>query len=63
MKDQYHLIYHSQQKTYYPSRERVAYLIRAARSRGYHHRPMRMKTGDIVLRNVATLFLKRPAQA
>ena len=63
MKNSYHLIYHSEQKTHRPSRERVAYLLKAARSRGLRARPRKFVTGDILLPDCATLFLQRPTQA
>lgn len=56
MKDEFTLIYHSEQKRHFPSRERVAYLLKAARSRGGSQRPRRMPSADLLLPYVATLF-------
>jgi hypothetical protein len=53
------LIYHTEQKSYHVPRARVAYLLRAARSRGLAHRPQRQPSGDYILPDLATLFRQR----
>jgi hypothetical protein len=61
----YTLIYQSDfnSQRHVLTRQRAAYLLKAARSRGLSHKPRRQPSGDIVLPNVATLFRKEATVA
>lgn len=60
VKNAFTLIYHTEQKRHHVPRSRIAYLLRAARSRGIAHRPQRQPSGDYILPNLATIFRQRP---
>lgn len=63
VKTAFTLIYHTEQKRHHVPRSRIAYLLRAARSRGIAHRPQRQPSGDYILPNLATIFCQRPGIA
>jgi hypothetical protein len=61
IKAAFSLVYHSEQRAHDVPRARVAYLLRAARSRGLAHRPRLQPSGDYLLPDLATIFRRQSA--